>query len=736
MALQASGDMDPRDPVFGARSDIVTGTSDHPSFEGSESCNSAAAVNLAHPEPLVGRWDSLTSGGPLTTQVASAMSVSSTVSMRNMISTPKIASSIGRAVRRLSQDNHASLKRSVSMRAHVDPHLLKGVRMDVALENFGAHWCQSTADTSALQWGRAQTVTLLDDFISHDWKTKRWSKFFCLCFVLNSKPALVVSTMVGLAANVLESHYATQLQILHGVQPHRHIISGEEYDVERLAWCLLPCVLAYILIFSYWQRIRSLVLRRPRLAFVDKLCIHQTDHDLKTAGILSLAGFLRHSRRIVILWSPRYFTRLWCTYELASWLYLGRSLKRTMKFMSTEVSSAFIIVMGLSTVVWAMRTLFCCPQDAFYSYYLVVLLALFVAVSVCRGAAQDQHLLSEQLATFSIRDSCCFCCSNNHVDPVTGQAINCDRALVYRTLATWCMRNKTSIHSNIFVEGFEPIVEEILDPTSRTSFELVDMVSDETLDSFDAEIRTRFRNAVMRTAGGLPFSYADVLVTLAPFLMQAVQTSVASAAQLPTVAAVQLSAEEWVHYLAVLPCFGAWLGFGMSRAESVTKGWASRGRCRGSLLVLLWTALAGVLHAIMHSSLYVSMQYGGPLVQTGVSLVYVVLVIWLYRQKKFVPHPIPSQTSSMARSDSESLVEHNCSSADSIPTESAGTRGDGESSRSSGCPLVSSSEMEEQAPAHGAGSNAHPTEADEGGPRQVAHSLRNWDFDGAGLTEV
>uniref|UniRef100_A0A7S1ADA6 Uncharacterized protein n=1 Tax=Noctiluca scintillans TaxID=2966 RepID=A0A7S1ADA6_NOCSC len=142
------------------------------------------------------------------------------------------------------------------------------------------------------------------------------------------------------------------------------------------------------------------------------------------------------------------------------------------------------------------------------------------------------------------------------------------------------------------------------------------------------------------------------------------------------------------------------------------------------------------MHAIMHSSLYVSMQYGGPLVQTGVSLVYVVLVIWLYRQKKFVPNPILSQTSSMARSDSASLVEHNSSSADSIPTESAGTRGDGESSRSSGVPPVSSCEMEAQGSAHGGGSNALSTEVDESGPRQAAHNLRNWDYDGAGLMEV
>ncbi|CAK0818927.1 unnamed protein product [Prorocentrum cordatum] len=35
------------------------------------------------------------------------------------------------------------------------------------------------------------------------------------------------------------------------------------------------------------------------------------------AGVQSLGGFVKQSRRMVVLWSERYFSRLWCVFELA-----------------------------------------------------------------------------------------------------------------------------------------------------------------------------------------------------------------------------------------------------------------------------------------------------------------------------------------------------------------------------------------------------------------------------------
>ena len=46
-----------------------------------------------------------------------------------------------------------------------------------------------------------------------------------------------------------------------------------------------------------------------------------------TEGISNLHVFLQRSKRLVILWSPDYFTRLWCTWEVA--VYVKQSYYST-----------------------------------------------------------------------------------------------------------------------------------------------------------------------------------------------------------------------------------------------------------------------------------------------------------------------------------------------------------------------------------------------------------------------
>merc|ERR1712176_207867 len=75
-------------------------------------------------------------------------------------------------------------------------------------------------------------------------------------------------------------------------------------------WPLLVGFVAYVLTLFIWQ---------PRTrVFLDKICIHQTDKVKKRLGIDSIGGFLRNSSEMLLLWDSTYFSRLWCTFELAA----------------------------------------------------------------------------------------------------------------------------------------------------------------------------------------------------------------------------------------------------------------------------------------------------------------------------------------------------------------------------------------------------------------------------------
>jgi hypothetical protein len=53
------------------------------------------------------------------------------------------------------------------------------------------------------------------------------------------------------------------------------------------------------------------------------VCINQFDRDTKARGIDQIGRFLRNSEELLILWSPDYFSRLWCCFELALFLQSG-----------------------------------------------------------------------------------------------------------------------------------------------------------------------------------------------------------------------------------------------------------------------------------------------------------------------------------------------------------------------------------------------------------------------------
>eukprot|EP00438_Fugacium_kawagutii_P007127 Skav214877 [mRNA] locus=scaffold1430:131859:133148:- [translate_table: standard] len=224
----------------------------------------------------------------------------------------------------------------------------------------------------------------------------------------------------------------------------------------------LTCTLAvhgtYWFVFVFWQSIRGLF--KKNFVFLDRVCIAQQDANLKTQGILGLGGFLSKSRRLVVLWSPRYFTRLWTAFELAAFLKEDQGKAEAIDFAPASMGplllyfSAFetLLLAGFHTIVIQFvrtllgeQNLLAEQEDNLWQFTLAMLVicapAFFVMAPVILylGTMQMKALLQlkKQLDDFQIRAAQCSCCDFHHCDPDTCETLLCDRALVFETLKRW-----------------------------------------------------------------------------------------------------------------------------------------------------------------------------------------------------------------------------------------------------------------------------------------------------------
>ena len=97
---------------------------------------------------------------------------------------------------------------------------------------------------------------------------------------------------------------------VHDVVPSPVRINDYGVDEKWPVACFVGGNLVFfVLLFSYMGILQLLGLKQPG-CFLDKVCIHQTDEDLKAAGIDAISTFLHSSKTMVVLYDAGYFSRL------------------------------------------------------------------------------------------------------------------------------------------------------------------------------------------------------------------------------------------------------------------------------------------------------------------------------------------------------------------------------------------------------------------------------------------
>ncbi|CAE8606187.1 unnamed protein product [Polarella glacialis] len=193
----------------------------------------------------------------------------------------------------------------------------RGVSLATVMDFGGRHFGPNAGekDHDALSF----PTDKYDIFISHTWRTGRIAKYAALLYYTSLFPALCA----GLAAGIL----AFALQV-NGILPPFGVIEGYETaeypePLPGSLWCILTGGCTCFATLVMWARLFDLAesTRGTKVSyFFDRLCINQSDAELKQAGIDSIGAYLRNSNSMLVLWAPEYFTRLWCNFELAVFL--------------------------------------------------------------------------------------------------------------------------------------------------------------------------------------------------------------------------------------------------------------------------------------------------------------------------------------------------------------------------------------------------------------------------------
>eukprot|EP00929_Paragymnodinium_shiwhaense_P064667 TRINITY_DN32426_c0_g1_i3.p1 TRINITY_DN32426_c0_g1~~TRINITY_DN32426_c0_g1_i3.p1 ORF type:complete len:673 (+),score=56.65 TRINITY_DN32426_c0_g1_i3:108-2126(+) len=341
------------------------------------------------------------------------------------------------------------------------PPLVRAIPIWELLSGFGRHWTNGTPSDYQL----SETVDTLHDWISHDGRTDGVGKAMALCYVYNRYPACIASCAAAVPVGYLGAVWSIPL-------------------------AKLVCPVIWITVLAFWQRMRQILLK-PRYAFLDKVCIHQTDLELQKAAIMSFSSIVGASERMLVLWSPQYFSRSWCAYELAAWCHHRGTESGHVRVVPVPCATLHflftVILMFQDTIALMFLSV------GFHSAAASILGVLMLAPVLARMAQVVADIIFQvhQLQHYDICHAhcCCSACRHVHHHPGTKQQIPCERKLVIEALRQWTM---DALADDCFAPPVAPAVTPCL--STKHSFETVDRA----LDNYNSIVRYRL-SGLMRS---------------------------------------------------------------------------------------------------------------------------------------------------------------------------------------------------------------------------------------------
>ena len=153
-------------------------------------------------------------------------------------------------------------------------------------------------------------TTEIDTFVSHSWRTPGWARALALAWHLSVSRLALAALIAPLLWAVLAVRF--DIQGTYWVMPE----GSERMIALSIGVGPLVVPLAFLLVAAL-----SIASSATKL-YLDRCCMCQYDTALMRASIHQLGAYIARSRRFLILWDENYCSRLWCMYEVATFLAL------------------------------------------------------------------------------------------------------------------------------------------------------------------------------------------------------------------------------------------------------------------------------------------------------------------------------------------------------------------------------------------------------------------------------
>lgn len=331
--------------------------------------------------------------------------------------------------------------------------LVRSITLRKSLQQFGILWRMPMAhmsQTMANFYDWSEPAQGYDYFLSHAWRTSGWLKYFSLLFYSSHNFLLILMLVVAFIMyaicmlDLLPTLGYIRLVALDWTYPANEPHPGCPLGPWVLVGSFLA-VVAGLLIAPYLPSFCT----SSDLCFVDAACIHQADPEKKQAGVDAIAGFLSKSRQLRILWSPPYFSRLWCVFEIAAYRKVNPRGALVLAPMFVE-RTVLLVVFGAFTMAGFFWIIDANNYDPRVKAIFVAFNPLILLVHFLRSNARDKTTLLQDLERFDLENVHC--------------SLDSDREFVMAAIDRWYGSRKAFTE---YVRG--PLRQELLNSATRFS---------------------------------------------------------------------------------------------------------------------------------------------------------------------------------------------------------------------------------------------------------------------------